>query len=58
MEIWISFCHREWWLRRHVWLFADKIYRDSKTFLESFVQCPYSTSEIMTVVILTTESHG
>jgi hypothetical protein len=57
MKVRIYFGQREWWLRLCLWKFADGICRDSKTFFRNLRTVMKSTSEIMTGVILTTESH-
>jgi hypothetical protein len=52
------FCHREWWLRLKMWWFTDQICRDSKRFSKSSYSFEIHFREIMTGVILTSESHG
>jgi hypothetical protein len=57
MEVGNHFGHREWWLRLLMWWFADNLL-GFETVFEIFVQYLNFTFEIMTGVILTTESHG
>ena len=55
MEVWILFCHREWWLRRYLWLFADKIIGIRNIISKSSYGFEIHFREIMTGVILMTE---
>jgi hypothetical protein len=58
MEVWIYFCHHKWWLRLLKWWFADKIVGIRNIISKSSYGFEIHFREIMTGVILTTESRG